>query len=89
MYWLLGSPKSVNELRVLKSAVAATNRQQVPIAIIDDEDFTYLDILQRHDFLLKQFRDIEDVRAVHTYPIVLCDIKGVGKHFQSKFEGAT
>jgi hypothetical protein len=44
--------------------------------------------LQRHNFLLKQFRDIEDVRAVHTYPIVLCDIKGVGKHFQSKFEGA-
>ncbi len=88
MYWLLGTPKNVNELRVLKSAVAATNRQQVPIAIIDDEDFTYLDILQRHNFLLKQFRDIEDVRTIHTYPIVLCDIKGVGKHFQSKFEGA-
>ena len=57
----------------LQSDVAATNRQQVQIAIIDDEDFTYLDILQRHNFILKHFRDIEDVRAVHTYPIVLCD----------------
>ena len=32
--------------------------------------------------------DIKDINAVHSYSVILCDIKGVGKSFGSKYEGA-
>jgi hypothetical protein len=88
MYWLLGSPRSVTDLKSHQRQFTASDRQKVQIAVIDDEELPYLDTIKRHDFNIRTFRDIEDVQAVHNYPVVLCDIRGVGKHFQSQYEGA-
>jgi len=55
--------------------------------IIDDEPFLYKDILNTHDFNIREISDPNDIKAVESYDIVLCDIKGVGKHFNSSFEG--
>lgn len=63
-------------------------RDKVPIAIIDDEVFAYETLLRDHSYNIKLFNDIDDVRNLEAFPIILCDIKGVGKRFQSKYEGA-
>jgi len=53
MYLLLGSPKNI-----LKFKQSATNmepssfRNKVPIAIIDDQDFPYNDLLRDHQYNL-------------------------------------
>ena len=62
-------------------------RNKIPIAIIDDEPFAYEALLREHSYNIKLFNDIEDVRSLEAFPIILCDIRGVGKVFESKFEG--
>lgn len=64
------------------------NREKVKILIIDDEDFSYLDILKQHNFRITHINDLTDIEQTDPYGIILCDIKGVGRHFASKFEGA-
>lgn len=87
MYLFIGRPKSV--LDVKSSTIFDYKlRANVPIAVIDDEDFPPYQLLCAHDYRIRLFKDIEDINALETYPIILCDIKGVGKVFQSKFEGA-
>ena len=44
--------------------------------------------LSSHGFILRELGDIKDFAAVAEYPIVACDIKGVGAHFGTKYEGA-
>ena len=87
MYLLLGSPKSLQDLKT-KNLVFSTNiRPKIPIAIIDDESFSHEELLKQHGYNIRHFPDIEDVRSIEAFPIVLCDIKGVGKKFKSQFEG--
>ena len=88
MFISIGRPKNILELKTIGIPYKGTDRERIPIAVIDDEPFEYLDILRHHDFNIKTFNDITDIKAVHTYAIVLCDIKGIGKAFNSKFEGA-
>lgn len=64
-----------------------SNRSLVPIVCIDDQGMQYDQILINHGFNLKVLTDITDIRAVSDYPVVICDIKGIGKSFGSKFEG--
>jgi len=66
----------------------ATQRHAYRIAIIDNELFTYCDELRRHGFDITELGDIRDFAAVAEYPIVACDIKDVGKHFGTSYEGA-
>src|SRR4051794_31715072 len=88
MYLVLGGPRSINDLKGHNREFTANDRSRVEIAVIDDQEFPYLELLTRHGFRLRHFKDIDDIQAIHAYPIVLCDIKGVGKHFQSRYEGA-
>ena len=88
MYFTIGKPKSINELKSSHDYIKNVSRDRIEIAIIDDEPFQYLEILRNHNFHIRPFEDIADIKAVHAYPIVLCDIKGVGKSFHSKYEGA-
>lgn len=87
-FLMIGRPKYIGDLRDLQTGYSKTERGVAEIAIVDDEEFPYLEILTRHDFRLKALGDITDIRAVAEYPVILCDIKGVGKHFGSSFEGA-
>ena len=85
-FLLIGKPKTIFELKSI-SKTDFIDRRSVKIAVIDDEPFIYKDILLRHDFDIREIGDPNDIKALEAYDIVLCDIKGVGKHFHSSFEG--
>ncbi|HHT0929185.1 hypothetical protein [Raoultella ornithinolytica] len=83
---ILGKCYELEELnKVIPYQVS--NRNLVPIVCIDDQGMQYDQILINHGFNLRVLTDITDIRAVSDYPIVICDIKGIGKSFGSKFEG--
>lgn len=88
MFLHIGQPHQISELLLHQLNYDATKRNTIPIAVIDDEEFRYEESLRNHDFNLRVFKDIEDIKAVQPYAVILCDIKGVGKSFHSKFEGA-
>lgn len=87
MFFVIGKPYSIHDLKGIVYPPTGINRSSIPIAIIDDESFIRAEILKTHDFKVKELGDISDIRAIHTYPIILCDIKGVGKSFGSPYEG--
>ena len=87
MYLLLGKPQSILDARTSSLPFESSFRNKIPIAIIDDEPFAYESLLREHSYNIKLFNDIEDVRSLEAFPIILCDIRGVGKVFKSKFEG--
>ena len=88
MYYLLGHPKDVSALQNYVREPIAKLRAHVPIVAIDDDGFAYADVLRNHGFRITVLNDISDVNAVESYPIIICDIKGVGASFKSRFEGA-
>ncbi len=78
----------VKELQELNGAVhSISNRRDIPILCIDDHGLQYEEILRHHNFNIKVIRDIEDIKATSDYPVIICDIKGVGKSFGSEYEG--
>ena len=89
MYLFLGKPKIVSHLKAYRAPFQGKDRQRVPIAIIDDQEFPYLQLLRDHHYNIQTFPDIQDVRVLSEFPIVLCDIRGVGKTFSTHFEGAS
>jgi hypothetical protein len=86
MFRILGSPHTIDELRGYTLA-KNVSRSDVPIIVIDDMPFSPLEVLRRHDFNIKQLTDIQDINTVTPYEIICCDIRGVGRHFQSPDEG--
>jgi hypothetical protein len=88
MFITLGTPRHLNDLRPAATSLVEIKRK-VSIAVIDDEPFLRADALRHHDFQLRELGgDIRSVDQVATFPVVVCDIKGVGVKFGSKFEGA-
>lgn len=87
MYIMYGKPQSIADIKDHSLVFNANIRNQIPIAIIDDQVFAYESLLKEHSYNIKHFDDVSDIRSVEAYPIILCDIKGVGKVFKSKYEG--
>jgi len=87
MYLLFGKPRSINDLNVTLLLKPA-QRSLARILVIDDQDFPFLSHLQNHNYTLSKRDDISNVTDVAEYPIILCDIRGVGKALASRFEGA-
>ena len=63
-------------------------RKRFDILIIDDEDFIIKKNLAENGFQIFQKQDIETLRDVEAYPIILCDIRGVGVKLEYQKEGA-
>lgn len=63
-------------------------RSKIKVLVIDDDGFVYLNELRNENFNITVIEDIEDYNAVEVYPIVICDIKGVGHKFNKEKEGA-
>lgn len=84
--YILGKTKDLSELKSL-SNTANIERSSVSILCIDDQGLEYEEIIRNHGFNIRVLKDIEDIKAVTEYPVVICDIKGVGKAFGSRFEG--
>lgn len=64
-------------------------RNAVPIAAIDDEPFSPQTSLTSFGYNITQLGDIKRVSEIEKYPIVLCDLMGVGVHFDKTSQGAT
>ena len=56
--------------------------------VIDDDEFIYLDPLRKSEYRIEHRRDIQSLKDVAEYDVILCDIRGVGKFLNSQFEGA-
>lgn len=87
MFYCIGSPKKLSSLND-KLGVKSVDRRRARIAVIDDEPFTRANALRASGFDLIELGDIKAIDSVMNYPIVVCDIRGVGAAFQSKYEGA-
>ncbi|MFT3758412.1 hypothetical protein [Thauera sp.] len=56
--------------------------------MVDDQPFILKDVLASHGFSIHEMRDISAIDLVSGYPVIVCDIKGVGATFKSRHEGA-
>lgn len=55
---------------------------------MDDQAFPHKAALENHGFSLRELGDIADIDSVAAYPVVCCDISGVGSAFDSPLGGA-
>jgi hypothetical protein len=87
MFFHFGTPYRLDSIR---RGVTPNdeNRKTFPILVIDDEPFTQQKHLEMHGYSLTYFEDIQTIDVASKYPIIICDIKGVGKKLGSKNEGA-
>lgn len=87
MYIQVGTPKKLSALRVALQDSAHLKRH-TQIAVIDDQAFPKAEALRNHGFNIIELGDIKSVDQVAAYPIVVCDIRGVGQALRSDLEGA-
>lgn len=88
MFFYFGAPKILSSLGITCPEIQEL-KSRIKIAVIDDEPFVKMESLRNHGFNLTEIGgDIKSVDQVMAYPIVICDIKGVGKAFGSSKEGA-
>ncbi|WP_154859222.1 hypothetical protein [Cyclobacterium xiamenense] len=88
MFYHIGQPKNILDLNLPQLKLQSVERKDVKMALVDDEPFEYLEDLKFHGFNIAYFPDVEAIESLLAYEVVLCDIKGVGKKFKSKYEGA-
>lgn len=91
MFNLYFIPYSISQIKptAITNLTKMSNlKNMIQILIIDDHDFVYLDSLIKREFRIRQKSDITDLNDVMAYDIILCDIRGVGKFLNSKYEGA-
>lgn len=87
MFFPIGSPKPLNQLPPTQVAISSA-RSRLKVLVIDDQPFILKDVLASHGFSIHEMRDISAIDLVAGYPVVVCDIKGVGATFHTKHEGA-
>ena len=63
-------------------------REKMRVLIIDDNEVPYQNALNRLSFNISHKLDIEDIRDVEPYHVIICDIKGVGLNFSRDKEGS-
>lgn len=63
-------------------------RKRVPIAVIDDEPFAAQQTLTNHGYDIRPIGDLKNLKEIDEYNIILCDLRGVGGHFDNKNQGA-
>lgn len=78
---------TIDELNI-NSFNPKSQRGSFKIAIIDDEKFIYEEQLRKLGFVIEMYNDISNLEMLSAYNIIIGDIKGVGKEFDSEFEGA-
>lgn len=87
MLFHIGSKRRLTEIQG-KTPELAKLKQTNKIAVIDDNPFAKAAPLAAHNFQLAELGDIRRIDQVSEYPIVVCDIRGVGAAFDSPLEGA-
>jgi len=77
----------LSEIKVLNTSIQKL-KKEIKIAVIDDQDFPPTNNLKNLGFNIIPFKDISALEQVKEYPVIICDIKGIGKDFGGKYEGA-
>jgi hypothetical protein len=65
-----------------------TLRANVPIVVVDDQPFDPANNLRHNHYLINHLSDIQNIDEVKTFPIVLCDLQGVGSKLHAELQGA-
>lgn len=81
MFLALGSPLSLNEIDVDPLPIKGL-KDKFEILIIDDNPPPMLETLRRSGFRVRDMQDIDTIETVEPYPIVACDIQGIGTRFR-------
>lgn len=63
-------------------------RKHVSMLVIDDNEFAPESYLRANGYQIQHKQDIETIKDVEPYDIILCDISGVGKKLGYRKEGA-
>lgn len=64
-------------------------KTKIEIAILDDNPFAPRDSLLNHNFRIRELGpDIRSTDQIASYPIIICDVRGVAKALGSPLEGA-
>lgn len=88
IYFIKYSIADLSEGTALNRPNMIELRRKIDILIIDDEEFLVEERLAASGFHITHKKDVDNVRDVESYSIILCDIKGVGARFNSPKEGA-
>lgn len=83
-----GTVYKIQDLNVFHKKKLSYSRDKTKVVIIDDEDFVFFEELRRSGFNITQYHDVEDLQTLGEFDVIICDIKGVGKKFNTKSEGA-
>ncbi len=78
---------TVKSLKTFPKLDTAKRRSHIDVLVIDDSEFPPKENLERSGFKIKQWDDIEDLKTVEAYDLILCDIEGVGKKINPKDQG--
>lgn len=86
---IIGKTYTIADLNTSKRAFSSIDiKSKIPILIIDNEEFLYKEDLRDEKYSIKCVKAIEDLSAASEYPIVICDVKGVGTQFNPEMGGA-
>lgn len=86
---IIGRPYSIADLKTVQNALATINiRDKFKILVIDDQGFPYIDIFRNEGFNIQCHKHFQDLASASEYPIVICDIKGVGTQYDIDKGGA-
>ncbi|MDH2919091.1 MAG: response regulator [Sideroxydans sp.] len=86
-------PKSIADLEANKDITQnlrppADLRKSVAIAVVDDKPFEPEHNLRNNNFQITTFSDVNRIDQLSDFPIVLCDLQGVGVHLSKDMQGA-
>jgi len=70
-------------------SIKPLHRSNFSIIVIDNNDsYPIKQLLLNLDFVVTQFKDIENIKQLQPFDIIICDIREVGRAFDSKYGGA-
>lgn len=81
-------PREINELKNYNVSFNPQKRETVKILVIDDNEFTPLERLQKLNFNIRQEKDISNIYLVAEYDVILVDIDGIGLSLNETYQGA-
>lgn len=89
IYIIMNKISDLSENTALKLPNSITElRKHVNMLVIDDNDFVPEKFLMANGYQINHKADIETIKDVEPYDIILCDISGVGKKLGYTKEGA-
>lgn len=88
MFFHIGNPERLSSIGHEEVNLNEA-KSKLEIAVLDDNPFAPRDSLLNHNFRLRELGpDIRSIDQVASYPIIICDVRGVAKALGSPLEGA-